>query len=56
MQANQSVHLYLDNDATGSDCTTAALRDPQLHCVDERPLYARYKDLNDWHQHIGMAR
>ncbi len=53
MQAYQRVYLYLDNDTTGSRCTTLALQKDPGQFTDERRLYARYKDLNDWHRHFG---
>lgn len=55
MQAYQRVHLYLDNDKTGSKCTALALERGPGRFIDERPFYAGYKDLSDWHQHIGSA-
>ncbi|MBN8789775.1 MAG: toprim domain-containing protein [Terrimonas sp.] len=55
MQAYKWVHLYLDNDKTGTRCTTSALQKFPGQFIDERCLYAGYKDLSDWHQHIGTA-
>jgi len=55
MQAYDRVHLYLDNDATGSRCTTLALSVSPEKFVDERSLYTGYKDISDWHQYIGTA-
>jgi len=55
MQAYQRAHLYLDNDKTGTKCTALALQKSSRQFTDERHLYAGYKDLNDWHQHIGTT-
>lgn len=55
MQVYQRVHLYLDNDKTGTKCTTLALQKSPRQFTDERSLYAGYKDLSEWHQHIGTA-
>jgi hypothetical protein len=55
MQAYKRVHLYLDNDATGDKYTALALDVPPGQFVDERHLYHGYKDLSEWHQHIGTA-
>lgn len=56
MQEHRSVHLYLDTDRTGQNCTQQALTlDPQkFH--DERKLYQHYNDLNDWHRHMGQSQ
>lgn len=56
MQAYQRVHLYLDHDKTGERCTQIATQIDPEHFIDERSLYAGYKDLNDWHTHMGKAR
>lgn len=55
MQLYMRVHLYLDNDKTGTKCTTLALEKSSRQFIDERSLYANYKDLNEWHKYIGTA-
>lgn len=53
MQAYRRVYLYLDNDRTGTKFTDMALQKNPKQFFDERRLYSGYKDLNDWHQHMG---
>jgi hypothetical protein len=53
MQAYNSVHLYLDCDTTGQNCTQKALAIDPGKFKDERGLYKNYKDLNEWVVHIG---
>ncbi|MBN8857075.1 MAG: toprim domain-containing protein [Sphingobacteriales bacterium] len=55
MQAYERAHLYLDNDKTGTKCTTLALEKYPQQFIDERSLYVGYKDLNEWHKYIGTA-
>ena len=55
MQLYMRVHLYLDNDKTGTRCTALALQKFPGRFIDERSLYTGYKDLSEWHQHIGTA-
>ncbi len=47
LQAYNSVHLFLDRDTAGQDCSRQALQQGN-HYVDESNLYAGYKDLNEW--------
>lgn len=54
MQTYQRTHLFLDNDPTGDKCTAKALVLNPQKFVDERPMYHGYKDVNDWHQHLGL--
>ncbi|MCH5598017.1 toprim domain-containing protein [Niabella ginsengisoli] len=54
MQSYEIVHLYLDNDGAGDKFTTTARTSNSLQFFDERSLYSGYKDLNDWHRHIGL--
>ncbi|MEO5997613.1 MAG: toprim domain-containing protein, partial [Chitinophagaceae bacterium] len=50
------VHLYLDNDKTGQNCSQKALKIDKEKFQDERGLYQRYNDLNDWLIHIGPSQ
>lgn len=54
MQTYNQVRLFLDNDPTGDKCTTKAVKLNPQKFVDERALYKGYKDVNDWHQHLGL--
>ena len=56
MQAHAQVHLYLDNDKTGQKCTQQALNLDREKFKDERQLYQKYDDLNDWLVHIGKSQ
>jgi len=56
MQEHQHVHLYLDNDKTGQKCTLQALALDNQKFRDERGLYQKYGDLNDWLVHIGQSQ
>lgn len=47
MQQHRIVHLYLDRDTAGINCTRQALKISEQF-NDESPLYQRYNDLNDW--------
>jgi hypothetical protein len=55
MQTYQHVHLYLDNNATGSKCTKMALEKSSVLFIDERGLYKGYDDLNHWLVNIGTV-
>jgi hypothetical protein len=48
MQEHIQVHLYLDNDKTGNKRTPHALSLNADKFKDERRLYQKYDDLNDW--------
>jgi DNA primase len=54
MQTYNRVHLFLDNDPAGDKWTAKAVSLNPQKFVDERPLYQGYKDVNDWHQHLGL--
>ncbi len=54
MQTYNRVHLFLDNDPAGDKWTAKAVSVNPQKFVDERPLYKGYKDVNDWHQHLGL--
>jgi len=56
MQEHQLVHLFLDNDKTGQKFTEQALDLNKEKFRDERHLYDRYDDLNDWLIHIGQSQ
>jgi hypothetical protein len=53
MQAHEHVRLFLDNDNTGSRCVLQALALDIKQFSDERKLYEKYQDLNDWLIHSG---
>jgi DNA primase len=47
IEKHDSIHLYLDNDKAGQECTKTL----QQRCekvIDQSGLYQGYKDLNDW--------
>lgn len=54
MQTYKKAFLFMDNDPTGYKCTSKAIALDDQKFVDERPLYQGYKDVNDWHQHLGL--
>src|SRR6266498_1236535 len=56
MEAYNSVHLFLDCDTTGQNCTQKAISIDKEKFIDERHLYKNYKDLNDWVMHIGRTQ
>jgi hypothetical protein len=47
-----SIHLFLDNDIAGQNCSRSALKLDKKY-LDESGLYAGYKDLNEWIVNIG---
>ncbi len=55
MQDHKSVHLFLDNDKTGQKYTLQALTLDKNQFTDERHLYEKYNDLNDWIRHPGLS-
>jgi hypothetical protein len=54
MESHAVIHLYLDNDTAGQNCTSYALSLSSRY-KDERSLYGHYKDFNDWTINIGKA-
>jgi hypothetical protein len=56
MQSYRSVHLYLDCDTTGQKCIQKALAIDKEKFIDERSLYKKYKDLNDWVMHFRQTQ
>jgi len=54
MQEHHRVHLYLDNDKTGEKYTRQALSLDQQKFKDERGLYQKYNDLNEWTMYFGL--
>ena len=56
MQAYRHIHLYLDTDQTGEKYTGQALALDKDKFTDERGLYHKYKDLNDWLMHFGQTQ
>lgn len=53
MLCYQHVYLYLDNDATGTRYTLQATTSYPGKFLDERALYTKHKDYNDWHTNFG---
>ena len=47
LEQYNSIHLFLDNDKAGQNCSRAALKLDQKY-VDESSSYAGNKDLNEW--------
>ena len=47
MEKHQRIHLFLDHDNAGRNCTNVALK-RSMKFKDESKLYKGYKDLNDW--------
>jgi len=56
MQEHKQVHLFLDNDKTGQKFTDQALTLDKEKFRDERKLYQKYADLNEWLTHIGQSQ
>ena len=56
MQEHHRVHLYLDNDKTGEKYTRQALSLDQQKFKDERGLYQKYNDLNEWTMYFGLSQ
>ena len=54
MERHDAIHLYLDRDTAGQNCTRYALSLNQKY-QDRGSLYAPYKDVNEWMMHIGKA-
>jgi len=48
----QSVHLFLDNDKAGQNCSRLGLTMGK-QIIDESSLYKNYKDLNEWITGMG---
>jgi CHC2-type zinc finger protein/Toprim domain-containing protein len=49
IQQHSVARLYLDNDKTGCKITDLALSIEKTKCIDERPQYGAFKDLNEMH-------
>lgn len=56
MQEHHRVKLFLDNDKTGNKYTQQALSMDQQKFSDERRLYQKYNDLNDWMVNMGKSQ
>jgi len=56
MLEHSRVHLYLDNDRTGQNCSQQARKIDKEKFQDERQLYQKYNDLNDWLIHSGQSQ
>ena len=53
MQLYDHNFLFLDNDKTGKKFTEMALQLDKEKFIDERKLYHKHDDLNDWLMHFG---
>lgn len=53
MQEHHKIHLFLDNDKTGKDCTIMAQGLLGDKIADERTLYKNHIDLNDFLKNFG---
>jgi len=49
MEQHAPIHLFLDRDPAGSNCTKKAL-ERNANYLDRSDFYIRYKDLNEWLQ------
>ena len=47
IEKHERIHLYLDNDKRGRECTKQ-LQQRNDKVTDESRLYHGYKDLNEW--------
>ena len=47
LEQYNSIHLFLDNDTAGQNCSRAAIQSNKNY-VNENNLYKGYKDLNEW--------
>ena len=56
MQEHQGVRLFLDNDKTGNKFTELAQSIDKEKFGDERKLYQKYNDLNDWLINMGKSQ
>jgi hypothetical protein len=56
MQEHTHINLFLDNDKTGQKFTMFALSIDKEKFKDERKLYQKYDDLNDWLIYIGQSQ
>lgn len=54
LEQHEAIHLYLDNDSAGQNCSCQALQ-INTQYVDESSLYKGYKDLNEWHVNMGKG-
>lgn len=54
LEQHEAIHLYLDNDEAGQNCSRYALQLDKKY-VDESSLYKDYKDLNEWIVHMGKG-
>ena len=48
MEEHEQIHLYLDRDSAGKNCTEQALMWDKTKYVDCSKRYEKRKDLNDW--------
>lgn len=54
LEQYEAIHLYLDNDPAGHNCSYGALQIGTQY-IDESGLYKGYKDLNEWHINMGKG-
>ncbi len=55
MEKHEHIHLYLDNDKAGQECTRQ-LQQRHDKVTDESRLYQGYKDLNEWAVEFGKSQ
>lgn len=56
MQEYRRVHLFMDNDNTGKNCTMLAQGLLGDRIVDQRSLYHNHNDLNDFLKNFGHGQ
>lgn len=52
LQQYNAVHLFLDNDTAGQNCSQFVTQSDKKY-IDESRLYEGYKDLNEWIVNMG---
>ena len=55
MEKHEKIHLYLDQDKRGRECTQL-LQQRTKSVIDESRLYKGYKDLNEWFMKFGKQQ
>jgi hypothetical protein len=56
MQNHDHIHLFLDNDKKGQKYTLYELTLDREKFKDERHLYQKYNELNNWIMHVGLSQ
>ncbi|WP_367866975.1 toprim domain-containing protein [Pedobacter sp. WC2423] len=54
LEKHQGIHLFLDRDKTGKECTLYAHSLSEKY-IDESNLYKNHKDFNDWLTNFGNS-